>query len=70
MPDIIERVKTGIFEMLQRNTWKDIDAERRRFQPVLNDALKVVKDQQAINELLIKEIGRLNRLLNESVNKQ
>ena len=65
MADIIERVKTGIFEMLQRSTWKDIDNERHRFQPVLNDALKVVKDQQAINELLIKEIGRLNRLLDK-----
>lgn len=42
----IEKVKTGIFEMLQRNTWKDIDDYRHRFQPVLNDALKLLKEQE------------------------
>ena len=42
----IERVKTGIFEMLQRCSWDDIDKERHRFQPVLNDALKLLKEQQ------------------------
>ena len=45
MPDI-EKVKAGIFEMLQRNTWKDIDDKRHRFQPVLNDALELLKAQQ------------------------
>ena len=30
--------------MLQRNTWKDIDKERHRFQPVLNDALALLKE--------------------------
>ena len=44
----IEHVTTGIFEMLQRNTWKDIDNERHRFQPVLNDALKLLKEQEAV----------------------
>ena len=42
----IEKVKTGIFDMLQRHTWKDIDHERHRFQPVLNDVLKLLKEQQ------------------------
>ena len=42
----LEKVIKGIFEMLQRNTWKDIDDERRIFQPVLNDALKLLKEQQ------------------------
>ena len=32
--------------MLQRNTWKDIDPERDRFQPVLNDVLELMKEQQ------------------------
>lgn len=41
----IEKTKTGIFEMLQRNTWQDIDEERHRFQPVLNDALELLKEQ-------------------------
>lgn len=43
----MEKVKKGIFEMLQRNTWKDIDKERHRFQPVLNDTLILLKEQEA-----------------------
>lgn len=42
----LEKVIKGIFEMLQRNTWKDIDDYRHRFQPVLNDALELLKAQQ------------------------
>jgi len=42
----IEKVKTGIFEMLQRNTWKDIDDYRHRFQPVLNNALSMLKEHE------------------------
>lgn len=34
--------------MLQRDTWKDIDQERHRFQPVLNDVLKLLKKQKAV----------------------
>ena len=49
-----EKVKTGIFEMLQRNTWKDIDKERHRFQPVLNDALELLKAQE-VRELTMDE---------------
>lgn len=52
-----EKVKTGIFEMLQRNTWKDIDKERHRFQPVLNDALALLKEQDAVVKQWIKEIA-------------
>jgi Zn finger protein HypA/HybF involved in hydrogenase expression len=44
----IEKVIKGVFEMLQRNTWKDIDLERYRFQPVLNDALALLKKQEAV----------------------
>jgi len=47
MPDR-EKVIKGVFEMLQRNTWKDIDPERYRFQPVLNDALSLLKEQEAV----------------------
>jgi hypothetical protein len=47
MPDM-EKVRVGIFEMLQRNTWKDIDKERHRFQSVLNDALALLKEQEPI----------------------
>ena len=69
----IEKIKTGIFEMLQRNTWQDIDEERHRFQPVLNDALELLKEQNglakaleqmtATNDYLNKEIERLEDML-------
>ena len=55
----MEKVKTGIFEMLQRNTWKDIDKERHRFQPVLNYALALLKEQ---DEELHKMQNDKNRL--------
>ena len=42
----IEKTKTGIYEMLLRCSWDDIDKERHRFQPVLNDALELLKAQQ------------------------
>ena len=48
----IEKVKTGLFEMLQRDTWKDIDPDRERFQPILNVALALLKEQQAEIEAL------------------
>ena len=41
-----ENVIKGLFEMAVRDTWKDIDPERSRFQPVLNDALELLKEQQ------------------------
>lgn len=52
-----DKVKTGIFEMLQRNTWKDIDKERHRFQPVLNDALVLLKEQEAVKPKCKERIG-------------
>lgn len=55
----IEKVRTGIFEMLQRNTWKDIDNERHRFQPVLNDALELLKEQEARIRELEEELRAL-----------
>lgn len=50
----IEKVIKGVFEMLQRDTWKDIDQERHRFQPVLNDVLKLLKKQNEVIEELLK----------------
>lgn len=41
----IEKVKAGIYEMLLRCSWDDIDKERHRFQPVLNDALELLKEK-------------------------
>lgn len=63
MPDM-EKVKTGIFEMLQRNTWKDIDEERHRFQPVLNDALALLKEQPE------KKTGKWHSVLYIGSNKE
>ena len=59
----IENVKTGLFEMLQRDTWKDIDPDRERFQPILNDALKLLKEQQEKIGELIKEASGYAELL-------
>ena len=64
----IEKVKTGIFEMLQRNTWKDIDHERHRFQPVLNDALKLLKEQKDTIDRLEHDLSITQNNLNFYVN--
>lgn len=52
----IEKVKTGLFEMLQRDTWKDIDPDRERFQPILNDALEALKELQELKGNWILDI--------------
>ena len=64
MPDI-EKIKTGIFEMLQRCSWDDIDKERHRFQPVLNDALELLKEQHETIKSLEQEIRDKNVRLTE-----
>ena len=64
MPDI-EKIKTGIFEMLQRCSWDDIDKERHRFQPVLNDALKLLEEQHETIKSLEQEIRDKNVRLTE-----
>ena len=47
---MIDREKTslGIREMLMRDTWRDIDANRSRYQHILNDALALLKEQEAV----------------------
>lgn len=64
---VIEKIKTGIFEMLQCDTWKDIDPDRERFQPILNDALALLKEQQKridvlenVRDILTKKINYHN----------
>lgn len=39
--------------MLQRDTWKDIDKERRRFQSVLNDAIALLKEQSHVETFTV-----------------
>ena len=48
--EMIDREKTalGIREMLMRDTWRDIDANRSRYQHILNDALAMMKEQEAV----------------------
>ena len=43
-----EKVINGLFEMLSRDTWKDIDPYRSRYQPILNDALELLKEQEPV----------------------
>ena len=64
----IEKTKTGIFEMLQRNTWQDIDEERHRFQPVLNDALELLEAQDGLAKAL-EQMTATNDYLNKEVER-
>ena len=41
-----EKTALGIREMIMRDTWRDIDADRPRYQRVLNDALAMLKEQE------------------------
>ena len=45
MPDR-EKVINGLREMSCRATWKDIDRIRHKFQPIINDALALLKEQE------------------------
>ena len=43
-----EKVINGLREMSCRATWKDIDRIRHKFQPIINDAIAMLKEQEAI----------------------
>lgn len=47
MPDR-EKVIKGLREMSCRATWKDIDRIRHKFQPIINDAIAMLKEQEAV----------------------
>ena len=47
MPDR-EKVINGLREMSCRATWKDIDRIRDKFQPIINDALALLKEQEPV----------------------
>ena len=51
---MIDREKTalGIREMLMRDTWRDIDDNRSRYQHILNDAFAMLKEQEPIEPIL------------------
>ena len=46
MPDR-EKAINGLREMSCRATWKDIDRIRDKFQPIINDAINLLKEQEA-----------------------
>lgn len=58
MPDR-ERTALGICEMLMRDTWRDIDDNRPRYQHFLNDALAILKEQEAVEPITDKGRNRL-----------
>ena len=74
MPDR-EKVIKGLREMSCRATWKDIDRIRDRFQPIINDALELIKEQQheiwelqeQVEYLLDKQMEQERRLLDENL---
>ena len=43
-----ENVIKGLREMSCRATWKDIDRIRHKFQPIINDALALMKEKDAV----------------------
>lgn len=47
-----EKVINGLREMSFMATWKDIDRIRHRFQPIINDAVALLKKQQTRIETL------------------
>ena len=58
---MIDREKTalGIREMLMRDTWRDIDDNRSRYQHILNDAFAMLKEQEAVKPVLDEQTGRI-----------
>ena len=46
MPDR-EKTALGIREMIMRDTWRDIDAYRPRYQRILNDCIALLKEKEA-----------------------
>ena len=51
MPDR-EKVINGLREMSCRATWKDIDRIRDKFQPIINNALAMLKEQENKQETI------------------
>lgn len=47
-----EKVIKGLREMSCRATWKDIDRIRHKFQPIINDAVALLKEQEAAGYVL------------------
>lgn len=58
MPDR-ERVINGLREMSYRATWKDIDRIRNKFQPIINGAIGLLREQEPVKPERDKKTGRV-----------
>ena len=50
-----DKVINGLREMSCRVTWKDIDRIRDKFQPIINDAINLLKEHEAVEPILKRE---------------
>ena len=46
-----EKVINGLREMSCRETWQDIDRIRNKFQPIINGAIGLLKEQEAVEPI-------------------
>ena len=72
MPDR-EKVINGLREMSCRATWKDIDRIRDKFQPIINDAINLLKEQEPhvlSREEMIEAVENHNAVYVEEGNGQ
>ena len=56
MPDR-EKVIKGLREMSCRATWNDIDRIRNKFQPIINGAIDLLKEHEAVKPKCKERIG-------------
>jgi hypothetical protein len=63
----IDKVVGGIQEMIFRASWDDIDRQRDRFQPVLNDSLSVIRELKAENDRLKQEKADVVKRIEEEI---
>lgn len=59
-----EKVLKGLREMSCRATWKDIDGIRDKFQPIINGAIDLLKEQEVKEQIsdVIHEMAKPFRL--------
>ena len=65
MPDR-EKVIKGLHEMSYRATWKDIDRIRDKFQPIINGAIGLLKEQEAVEprvSCIEQRCGNCNKVI-------
>ena len=58
MPDR-EKVIGGLREMSSRATWEDIDRIRHKFQPIINEAIILLREQEADRKFYAEKCDEL-----------